>query len=122
MSADAPNLQGKVAIVTGSGRENGIGAGIAFALARNGATVVINYVSESSGPRAAEVVKSIERAGGKAIVVRADIATQEGAKILVQEALKGLKTDKIDILGMHLLIPQKVSSFQTTEPLLTLSL
>lgn len=104
MSADAPNLHGKVAIITGSGRENGIGAGIAFALARNGAAVVINYVSESSSPRAVEVAKSIERAGGKAVVVRADITTQEGAKTLVQEAMKALKTDKIDILGNHILL------------------
>ncbi|KAM0274305.1 hypothetical protein ACHAQH_007979 [Verticillium albo-atrum] len=41
-------LQGKVPIVTGSGRENGIGAGIALAFARNGASVVVNYVSDSS--------------------------------------------------------------------------
>lgn len=42
MSPDTLSLDGKIAIVTGSGRENGIGAAIAFALAGNGASVAIN--------------------------------------------------------------------------------
>jgi NAD(P)-dependent dehydrogenase (short-subunit alcohol dehydrogenase family) len=57
MTHDTLSLDGKVAIVTGSGRENGIGAAIANALARNGAAVTINYVSDSSAPRAAAVAK-----------------------------------------------------------------
>jgi len=42
MSADTLSLLGKTAFVTGSGKENGIGAGIARNLARNGASVVIH--------------------------------------------------------------------------------
>ncbi len=42
MTPDTLSLDGKVAIVTGSGRENGIGAAIAFALAVNGASITIN--------------------------------------------------------------------------------
>ncbi|OAP63313.1 hypothetical protein AYL99_02540 [Fonsecaea erecta] len=98
MAPDTLSLSGKVAIITGSAKQNGIGAGIASALARNGASVVINHVSESSAPRAAEVVKKIQDAGGKATVVRADVSTPEGAKTLVETALKDLKVDKIDIL------------------------
>ncbi|OQV01779.1 hypothetical protein CLAIMM_07073 isoform 2 [Cladophialophora immunda] len=98
MSPDTLALNGKVAIITGSAKENGIGAGIASALARNGASVVINYVSESSGPRAAEVAKKIEQAGGRAVVVRADVSTPEGAKHLVETSLKALQVDKVDIL------------------------
>ncbi|KAK8868503.1 short-chain dehydrogenase [Apiospora arundinis] len=48
MTADTLDLTGKVAIVTGSGRENGIDDGIAKVLARNGASVAIHYVSKSS--------------------------------------------------------------------------
>jgi NAD(P)-dependent dehydrogenase (short-subunit alcohol dehydrogenase family) len=102
MAPDTLSLAGKVAIVTGSGKQNGIGAGIASALARNGASVVINYVSEATGPRAAEVVKKIEADGGKAAVVQADVTTPGGATSLVQQALKAFQVEKIDILGVLL--------------------
>ena len=98
MTADNLSLAGKVAIVTGSGRENGIGAGIAFALARNGAAVTINHVSDSSAERAAAVAKKIIAEGGRAIVVKAAV-DQEGAKRLVEQTLKEFNTDHIDILG-----------------------
>ncbi|KAH0848320.1 putative oxidoreductase [Fonsecaea pedrosoi] len=98
MSPDTLSLNGKVAIITGSGKENGIGAGIASTLARNGASVVINYVSDTSAPRAAEVAQKIENAGGRATVVQADVSTQEGAKKLVEASLKAFQSDKVDIL------------------------
>lgn len=96
---DTLSLEGKVAIITGSGRETGIGAATAAALARNGASVTINYVSDATAPRAANVVKSIQDAGGKAIAVRADVTKPEEAKMLVEETLKGFNTEKIDILS-----------------------
>lgn len=96
---DTLSLEGKVAIITGSGRETGIGAATAAALARNGASVTINYVSDATALRAANVVKSIQDAGGKAIAVRADVTKPEGAKRLVEETLKGFNTEKIDILS-----------------------
>jgi NAD(P)-dependent dehydrogenase (short-subunit alcohol dehydrogenase family) len=99
MAPDTISLTGKTAIVTGSGRENGIGAAIAIALARNGANVAINYVSGSSATRAAKVAASIEALGAKVVVVQADVSTPEGAAKLVQKTLEGFKTDKIDILG-----------------------
>jgi NAD(P)-dependent dehydrogenase (short-subunit alcohol dehydrogenase family) len=98
MTAETLSLAGKVAIVTGSGRENGIGAGIAFALARNGASVTINYVSDSSAPRAEVVAEKIRSEGGKATVIRAAV-DQEGAKALVEGTLKAFGVDHIDILG-----------------------
>jgi NAD(P)-dependent dehydrogenase (short-subunit alcohol dehydrogenase family) len=99
MAPTTLSLAGKTAIVTGSGRENGIGASIATALAQNGAQVVINYVSSGSAGRAAKVVSNIESLGGKAIVVQADVSTPQGAAKLVKETLAGFGTDKIDILG-----------------------
>jgi NAD(P)-dependent dehydrogenase (short-subunit alcohol dehydrogenase family) len=96
---DTLALQGKVAIVTGSGRENGIGAGIALALARNGASVVVNYVSDSSKHRAENVCTTLHEAGGKAIAIQASVDTTEGAKYLVDKTLEGFGTDHIDILG-----------------------
>ncbi|GAB1319311.1 Versicolorin reductase [Madurella fahalii] len=98
MAPDSLSLAGKTAIVTGSGRENGIGAAIARALGRNGARVAINYVSESSAPRAAKVAASIESLGAEVTVVQADVSTPEGAAKLVKETLEKFHTDKIDIL------------------------
>jgi NAD(P)-dependent dehydrogenase (short-subunit alcohol dehydrogenase family) len=101
MTADTLSLAGKVAIVTGSGRENGIGAGIALALARNGASVAVNYVSDSTKDRAANVCETLRKAGGQAIPVQAAVDTIEGARDLVAKTLEGFKTDHIDILGMR---------------------
>jgi len=98
---DSLSLANKVAIITGSGKENGIGGGIALALAVAGARVAINYVSEATGPRSAEVVAKIEAAAGKGsvIVVRADVSTVEGTRQLVDKTLSGFGVDHIDILG-----------------------
>ena len=101
MAPDTLSLTGKIAIVTGSGRENGIGAAIATALGRNGASVAINYVSDASSSRAASVAASIEALGAKAIVVQADVSTPEGAAKLIKETLAGFETDKIDILSPY---------------------
>lgn len=102
MSPDTLSLDRKVAIVTGSGRETGIGAGIASALARNGAWVVINHVSDATAPRAAGVAQGIIDNGGKAVVVQADVSTPEGAKGLVQQTLERFGVEHIDILGTPL--------------------
>jgi NAD(P)-dependent dehydrogenase (short-subunit alcohol dehydrogenase family) len=99
MVADSLSLGGKIAIVTGSGRENGIGAAIAKALARNGASVTINYVSPTTASCAEAFAASIKAQGGKAIVVQADVTSPDGAKKLVDETLKGFGVDHIDILG-----------------------
>jgi NAD(P)-dependent dehydrogenase (short-subunit alcohol dehydrogenase family) len=101
MAPTTISLEGKTAIVTGSGRENGIGAAIATVLARNGARVAINYVSSGSADRANKVASNIEAlvGSGRVVVVQADVSTPEGAAKLVKETLAGFGTDKIDILG-----------------------
>jgi 3-oxoacyl-[acyl-carrier protein] reductase len=66
------NLEGKVALVSGSGR--GIGRAIALKLARHGARVVVNDLDEAPG---AAVVSEIEALGGEAVAVNGDI-TQAG--------------------------------------------
>lgn len=87
---------GKVAVVTGSSRS--IGASVAICLGEHGANVVVNYVSDSKA--AEEVVQAIRSQGkGGAIAVRADAATIDGGKILVDEALKTF--GRIDILVLN---------------------
>lgn len=99
MPPDTLSLEGKVALVTGSGRERGIGAGIAAALARNGARVALNYVSDSTAAQAADVAKRIEAQGGRAVAVQADISTADGAAKLVHETLRAFGAEHVDVLG-----------------------
>lgn len=99
MAPDTLDLNGKVAIITGSGKETGIGACIATTLARNGALVAINHVSDASALRAAGVVETIREQGGKAIAVQADVSTAEGSEKLVSRTLDLFGVDHIDILS-----------------------
>ena len=85
------SLVGKVALVTGSGR--GIGRGIALELGQRGASVVVNYANTSAG--ADEVVKEIEKAGSKAIAVKADVTKVSDIARLFKEA-----TDKFGRLDI----------------------
>ena len=62
----------RTALVTGGSR--GIGRAMAFALARDGHRVAVNYASNDAA--AAEVVAKIEDAGGEAMAVRADVADE----------------------------------------------
>lgn len=85
------SLEGKVAIVTGSGQ--GLGLAYAHELARQGAAVVINDVNSSVAEAA---VKSITDAGGKATAVVAAVGSTETAKQLVDTAVK--EFGRLDIL------------------------
>lgn len=86
------DLQGKVAIVTGSSR--GIGRSIAEKLAEQGAAVVINY--SSSPELAEEVVQGIQQKGGRAAAVQADVSKPEQIARLFQETKQ--RFGKIDIV------------------------
>jgi 3-oxoacyl-[acyl-carrier protein] reductase len=85
-------LQGKVAVVTGASK--GIGAGIAKALADEGASVVVNY--SSSKQDADRVVEEIAARGGHAIAVQGDVSKQAHIERLFSEAKKAY--GRLDIL------------------------
>ena len=89
---DSKELAGKVAIVTGAGRN--IGSAIARALADGGASLVINV--RSNRAEADRVIGEIEAAGGKAVAVLGDIADPKVAEALAAAALKAF--GRIDIL------------------------
>lgn len=87
------NLNGKVAVVTGGARD--IGKAISISLAKAGAKVIVNYFeSESQGD---ETVAAIEKLGGTAVAVYADVTKQADIDAMVKTTLDHFGP-KIDIL------------------------
>ena len=85
-------LTNKIAVVTGASK--GIGAGIAKAFAREGATVVVNYASDRAG--AENTAKAITDAGGKAVVIGGSVAVAADRERLFAEVKK--QFGKLDVL------------------------
>ena len=86
------NLEGKVALVTGSSR--GVGRAVALGFAQQGARVVVNYTSNQGA--ADEVVAEIESMQSSAIAVKADVALKSDVEMLVGKAMETF--GKLDIL------------------------
>jgi NAD(P)-dependent dehydrogenase (short-subunit alcohol dehydrogenase family) len=95
-----PNLQGKVAIVTGAGR--GIGRSHALALAAAGANVVVNDLGAGLGGEgsdrspAEQVVEEIRAAGSEAVANGENVADFAGAERMVAQAVDTF--GRLDIL------------------------
>lgn len=85
-------LEGKAALVTGAGR--GIGKQIAFALASQGAFVIINY--NGSRQRAEETLKEITDAGGSGVTAGCDVSDFAACGEMIQNLIR--EYGKIDIL------------------------
>ena len=77
-------LRNRSAIVTGSAR--GIGKAIAERFAREGARVAVNYLNNKA--KADDVVAGIERAGGRAVAIQADVAKRKDANRLVAKTIE----------------------------------
>lgn len=82
----------KTALITGSSK--GIGRAIAIRLARDGFNVVVNYSSNEKS--ALEVITEIQKSGGKAIAVRADVSKPSEVDSLFNDAEK--EFGSIDVL------------------------
>ncbi|PGH23878.1 hypothetical protein AJ80_02127 [Polytolypa hystricis UAMH7299] len=89
-------LAGKIAIVTGASKPNGIGAATAYTLAEHGASIVIHY--GKNGAAAAETVKRIESLGVKVVAISADQTSKTFGQDVVNAALNAFDTKTIDII------------------------
>ena len=85
-------LDGKVAIVTGSGR--GIGQQVALRLARDGAAVVVNDLDDAP---AKETIALIEKLGGRAMACNGDVTAKDFGERIVNTAVKQLG-------GLHVIV------------------
>jgi NAD(P)-dependent dehydrogenase (short-subunit alcohol dehydrogenase family) len=84
-------LRGKVAVITGAG--SGIGRATSLRLANDGASILVADVDEAGG---AETVKQIEKEGGRALFVRADVTVEADARKMIGTAVEKLG-------GLHIL-------------------
>lgn len=102
-------LEGKRAVVTGSGR--GIGRAIAVRLAREGADVVINDLDITGTAR--ETLAQVEAAGRRGLLVQADISRTDDARRLIDESVRQL--GPLDILVNNAGIEKRAAFVEVTE-------
>jgi glucose 1-dehydrogenase len=103
------SLANKAAIVTGS--DSGIGRAIALELARQGASVTINY---HKNEEAANTTKQeIEAAGGKAQIIQADVSSVADIQKLVDGTVAAF--GRLDILVNNAGMETRTSTLDTTE-------
>jgi 3-oxoacyl-[acyl-carrier protein] reductase len=88
------SLEGKVAIITGAGRPDGIGAAIARKMALQGAKLILNY--HSSDEAARSIANEISGDGCQVALVKGDVTKSEVAQQLVDEATE--RFGRVDIL------------------------
>ena len=79
-------LEGKTAVITGSGR--GIGRGIALALAQRGCNIAVNYVRKRD--EAEQTAAAIAALGVRVAVIKANVGKEEEVHELVDEAARQL--------------------------------
>jgi NAD(P)-dependent dehydrogenase (short-subunit alcohol dehydrogenase family) len=85
-------LTGKAAVITGG--DSGIGRAVAIAYAREGADVLISYLSEDEDAR--DTARYVEKAGRKAVLVRGDVSDPQHCRDIIAKAVE--EFGKVDIL------------------------
>jgi NAD(P)-dependent dehydrogenase (short-subunit alcohol dehydrogenase family) len=96
-------LTGKVAVITGG--DSGIGRAVAIAFAREGADVLISYLSEHED--AQDTAKCVEEAGRRCVLVPGDLADRGHVKTIVPKAVE--EFGRVDVLVNN-------AAFQMSHP------
>lgn len=102
------NLNGKVALVTGSSR--GIGRGIALALAEAGADIIVNCMGNVAA--AEEVAQKIDAMGRKALILKADVSDPKQVKEMFAKIMQTF--NRLDILVNNAGTSQDKDIFEMT--------
>ena len=103
------SLKGKVAVVTGG--NSGIGMAIVLELAKQGANIVIDYVSHPEATEAVE--KQVAALGSQAIGVDADVSKVADLQNLIDTAVR--QFDRVDIMVNNAGVETRTSILDTTE-------
>jgi glucose 1-dehydrogenase len=103
------SLKNKVAIVTGG--NSGIGRAVVLELARQGASVVIDYVADPEATQ--ELEQQVAKLGEQSIGIDADVSKLADLQILVDAAVK--KFGRLDIMVNNAGIETRTSLIDTTE-------
>ena len=85
-------LEGRAAVITGG--DSGIGRAVAIAFAREGADVLISYLSEDEDAR--DTARYVEEAGRKAVLVPGDVAQPQHCRDIIAKAVE--EFGKVDVL------------------------
>ena len=85
-------LEGKVAVITGG--DSGIGRAVAIAYAREGADVVISYLSEDDDAK--DTARYVANAGRQAVLIAGDVSQPEHCREIVSRAVR--EFGRIDVL------------------------
>jgi NAD(P)-dependent dehydrogenase (short-subunit alcohol dehydrogenase family) len=85
-------LKGKATVITGG--DSGIGRAVAIAFAREGADVLISYLSEDQD--AQDTARLVEEAGQRAVLVRGDLDTADQCRTVIDTAVR--EFGKVDVL------------------------
>ena len=105
-------LEGKAALVTGS--SGGIGHGIAVRLAREGASVVVNYRSNEQGAEdALAMIRPLLVSGARAVAIQADTSDRLEGERLVRESVEQL--GHLDVLVNNAGIERRAPFWEVTE-------
>src|SRR5262249_39454181 len=101
-------LDGRVAVVTGAG--SGIGAASALAMAKEGARVVVVDLNEAS---AKSTVEQIEKAGGQAVAIRADVTRAADNQMIVEKAIA--TWGRLDVFLANAGLPQSPQNVEDVD-------
>ncbi len=102
-------LKGKIALITGS--SSGVGASAAKLFAREGASVIVNYNRTEQGAK--EVIQSITKSGGHAIMVKADVSDRKEVGAMFARIREDF--GKLDILVNNAGEHDRVSSYREID-------
>lgn len=102
-------LEGRSIVVTGG--NSGIGKAIVIAMAREGASVVIDYVAHEDATD--QLIAEVEQAGGTAVGVEADITKSDDLHRMMQTAIDSF--GRLDVLVNNAGMETRQSLLETTE-------